>query len=393
MQKACGRLLSERWIKQSDNNLVSFLAQFDVVSNPTVAEHAIKAFLAGNPRFTPPNDDSIWQDLLPEVALILAVYCEQAAASGNQEAIDTLIPEVSAQVNRIEKYFKLSIAGTDPESSMSEEEAEMTKIGYDFVLTQLLRIAMVLDYGDEVGRRNMFASLRRMLSSSMLDEIHLTSIVDVMRKTAFDERDFARIVVEIITDMISESDPPSASQEATEADDISGAERYIMKMNAISRCLEIIRCVLEKLDGDLNSLPSLVGLLNELVLPATKIGDETLLSIQHRSLYCLALFCLLDRSLAVDHYSTFRDTFAAAASMDIRTLCLRSMFDLVCLYGATTMGRGNSPDALKPLLDALEYPSEVINSIAVQGVSKLALLGQVDDEKVNGATCNSCKYF
>jgi hypothetical protein len=216
----------------------------------------------------------------------------------------------------------------------------------------------------------------------MLDEVHIPSIVEVMRKTSFDERDFARIVVEIITDMISESDPPSASQEPMDADDLSDAERYVMKMNAISRCLEIIRCVLEKLEGDLNSLPSLVGLLNELVLPATKIGDETLLSIQFRSYCCLSLFCLLDKGLAVEYFPTFRETFGAAESLDIKTICLRTMFDLVCLYGAPSMGRGDPQNALKTLVDALQYPSEAINSVAVHGVAKLALLGQVEDEKV-----------
>lgn len=304
-------------------------------------------------------------------------------ASGRQDALDELIPSISSHVIRIEKLFKLSIAGMDPDSMLSEEEAEMSKIGYDFVLTQLLRIAMVLDYSDEVGRRNTFSSLRKMLSSSLLDEIHVANIVEVMRKTSIDERDFARIVVEIITDMISESDPPSASQEPVEADDITDAERYIMKMNAISRCLEIIRCVLEKLDGDLNSLPSLVGLLNELVLPATKIGDETLLSIQYRSYACLALFCLLDRGLAVEHYPTFRNGFDEAEGTDIKILCLKSMFDLVALYGASIMGRGNAQDALKPLTDAVQYPSEAVNSVAVQGVAKLILMGQVDDDKVS----------
>ncbi|KAI9029284.1 nuclear condensing complex subunit [Hyaloraphidium curvatum] len=382
VQKACGKLLSERWIKQSGNNLVSFLAQFDVVSNPSVAEHAIKAFLRSSPNFTPPNDESIWDDLLPEVALILAVYCEQQAAGGKQDAIDELIPEVSAHVSRIEKYFQLSVGTGDSSTAMTEDDIELSKVGYDFVLTQLLRIALLLDYSDEVGRRNMFAALRTMLGSNLLDEMHLPTVVEVMRKTAFDERDFARIVVETITDLISDSEPPSASQDAAEDGDMGDAERYILKMEAINRGLEIIRCVLEKLDGDLSSLPSLVGLLNELVIPATRIGDESILSIQYRSLHCLALFCLLDQGLAVEYMPMFRETFGSSEDSDVRTLCLRTMCDLIALHGASGMGRGVAGDALKPLLSAVEgASSEAVHTTAVHGVAKLILAGQINDER------------
>lgn len=54
--KACGKIVSEKWIRESGNNLVAFLAQFDVVSRPEVAEVAIKAFLQANPKFEPPGD-------------------------------------------------------------------------------------------------------------------------------------------------------------------------------------------------------------------------------------------------------------------------------------------------------------------------------------------------
>jgi len=86
------------------------------------------------------------------------VYCEAQIEAGKQEAVEELIPEISAHVGRVEKYFKLSVA--EDGAGMSEEEAEMSKIGYDFVLGQMLRIALLLDYSDEVGRRNTFTSLR-----------------------------------------------------------------------------------------------------------------------------------------------------------------------------------------------------------------------------------------
>lgn len=103
--------------------------------------------------------ESIWEDLLPEVALILAVYCESKSADNNSEAIDTLIPEITSHVSRIERYAKLASDPVLLEEGMTEEDAEISKVGYEFVLGCLLRIAMVLDYGDEVGRRNMFGFL------------------------------------------------------------------------------------------------------------------------------------------------------------------------------------------------------------------------------------------
>jgi condensin complex subunit 3 len=95
---------------------------------------------------------------------------------------------------------------------------EDEQVNYEFIVGQLLLISKFLDYGDEVGRRQMFALLSKyftMFSENflllrrtkinyayilgeilMLDHIpegHIESIVEVMKRVSIDERDFTRL--------------------------------------------------------------------------------------------------------------------------------------------------------------------------------------------------------
>lgn len=87
------------------------------------------------------------------------------------------------------------------------------------------------------------------------------------------------------------------------------------------------------------------------------------------------------QGLALEYMPTLREAYASSTDPETKILLLRTMFDLVALYGATNMGRGVASDALQPLIEAMQDPNETIHSTAVHGIAKLVLMGQIEDEK------------
>ena len=103
--------------------------------------------------------------------------------------------------------------GTETDQEEEMEDAQ-------FVLGELMKIAVNMDYADEIGRRKMFALVREynrkllsipdrflmllvgeMISQDVLPQ-HLTShCLDILRKLSSSERDLIRIVVEVIHEL------------------------------------------------------------------------------------------------------------------------------------------------------------------------------------------------
>lgn len=48
-----------------------------------------------------------------------------------------------------------------PEGEEEDEESEMERGDKEFIISELLRLAVNLDYADETGRRKMFALVRK----------------------------------------------------------------------------------------------------------------------------------------------------------------------------------------------------------------------------------------
>lgn len=117
--------------------------------------------------------DSYWKSLTPESAVLARVFVEYCHGSNTLETHleHASVPVVTAFAFHIQDaYNKLldglqeveqaRVASTSVDDDAVEEgEEELAK--QEVVLAELLRIALKLDYMDEIGRRKIFTVVRK----------------------------------------------------------------------------------------------------------------------------------------------------------------------------------------------------------------------------------------
>jgi condensin complex subunit 3 len=135
----------------------------------------------------------------------IAIKVRQAASATDKQdtvRLEDSLPVVTNFAFRIQDQYNTLV------STGEDQLPERT-----FVVSELLKLAVNLDYADENGRRQMFSltrashSLHRLILGDMLKEPNLPEslipgCLDVLCKIANNERDFIRVVVEdVITDL------------------------------------------------------------------------------------------------------------------------------------------------------------------------------------------------
>ncbi|KAF9431507.1 hypothetical protein BGZ76_000225 [Entomortierella beljakovae] len=400
VKKACTKMLSTKWIQQADDNLIEFLERLDVMSS-TVADDVLKAFfdyradILGNFSF----NDIFWDNLTVESALLVRVYAEYCRSKDDDIQFEKAVPEVTRHAFYIQKY-----------SNNVQNAGENARPEAEFIVTQLLMIAKLLDYADENGRRKMFNLLREMLMLDDIPDKHLDCIVETMGKISLNEKDFTRIVIEIISDIRTgideqeylrnpeESDDEDDSPDDTTldladtprkrkrsivdksprrrasvaAEDVGQNPSEVEAMLIRMRCLTITKYLLERSAEPLKENSYMYGLLNELVIPALGRNEEL---VQELGLHCLGLICVLDQNLAKSNMELFLTCiFAENASNQVRVLSLKIVFDLLLTFGMTAMSSTVSEETIiQALTKSLEADEDEIQAVAAEGVCKLML--------------------
>ena len=95
--------------------------------------------------------DIYWESLTPESAFLARCFSEYLISKDNQAAADEKMPEVS----------KLAFIVQQLINSYFEAENENLQQELEFTIEQLLIIAGLMDYGDEIGRRQIYSLLRK----------------------------------------------------------------------------------------------------------------------------------------------------------------------------------------------------------------------------------------
>jgi condensin complex subunit 3 len=155
-----------------------------------------------------------WDSLTPEKSFLARAVTDFCVKQKNEARIEALLPVVTALAFRIQTSFNALIDHVklshthgedyDPFEVNPERDAnwEAEQLDLEFIVDQLFRIAVNMDYGDEVGRRKMFVLVRDMISQRGLPEGLVPGCLDVLRKLTGtergSERDFIRLVVEVV---------------------------------------------------------------------------------------------------------------------------------------------------------------------------------------------------
>lgn len=247
------------------------------------AHHAL--MLTSNP-FT----DNFYQSLTPHSAFVARVYFSYLRQTEDSRLAD-LEPVVTALAYYIQaEWTKLVVL---LEAQERDEQAELMQ---EFIVGELVTMAVSVDYGDEIGRRKMFELIRtlyrshttrirlltftstgEMLSHFSLPPSLVPKCLDVLLRVNTSDKEFMRIVVEIVQSLRAESQLMTSDEEhvrrMNEEDDdeedlededaMARARRKADKrMNAPKepaqverrreldlRCLIVVKALLERVTG------------------------------------------------------------------------------------------------------------------------------------------------
>jgi condensin complex subunit 3 len=342
VRKATARLFRERWIENcaqprnedgepielpvgriadpSLPGLLELLERIDIVNAGVeggIALDAMKEFWAGRPDYCDhvTFDETYWQDITAESAFVARTFNDFCRDDGAADSLREKMPEVTRFAFLVQQNINILVEAV--RRMALQEDGEEDSVQQEFIVEQLLHIALTLDYSDEVGRRTMFSLMREALAIAELPEESTRLVAEVLRTacgtSAAAGREFSGVVLEAIAevhDTIMGEEPSRAEDESFHSarSEISGEstpravpkqvsegeeeEKAVREIMVNMKCLHIAQCMLQNVDCSLEQNAHLVTMLNNLVIPAVRSQEAP---IRERGLLCLGLCCLLDK--------------------------------------------------------------------------------------------------
>jgi condensin complex subunit 3 len=164
-------------------------------------------------RDNPQEIDSYWDNLSAETAFLARSFFQFCSQTENTSHLEDKMPEVTRLAFYIQKYTNAYFEDIDEDSKQEVE----------FIVEQLLQIALIMDFGDEIGRRKMFGLLRSILVLPGLPEGLTERVIEIIRKITTSERDFAQIIMEIVYDLhdILNEEPEEQDPDTTQESFVS----------------------------------------------------------------------------------------------------------------------------------------------------------------------------
>jgi condensin complex subunit 3 len=185
VRAAAGKLIGT-WVDVIGGGLVEFLQTFDLLGSE-VAENALFSVFVTRPdifdnaEFDGESDhlvslvvsywiaEAFWNELTPEKAFLIRVFVEHCINTKDDGRLESSLPVVTALAFKIQAAYNrlLEQIQADEEARFldkySDEEWEANeevRADQEFVIGEMLRLAVNLDYADEIGRRKMFGLVR-----------------------------------------------------------------------------------------------------------------------------------------------------------------------------------------------------------------------------------------
>ncbi|KAJ7863492.1 nuclear condensing complex subunit [Mycena olivaceomarginata] len=427
VKAAAGRMVGgtgEEGVEEGDNAraLLKFLELFDVVGpGEAVATDALLALLGTRKDLWEGLEfgDDYFQTLTPESAVLARAFLEWSLASEREDGADRL-PVVTAFAFHVQEAYNALLEAlealedatratrdrgeeaADDEGAEDELEEELAK--REAILSELLRMAVKLDYGDEIGRRKVYSVIRDMLAHPHLPPGLIERCLDVLKEIMPTERELIRVVVEVVVDLREgegegEGEPEEEGGDTTQSTIRSlrrakskesmgqRKERHEMTPEEAARadltemrCLALVVSMLERVHGNFEDNSMLEGVLADLIIPAVRRKE---LGIREKGLVGLGLCCLIAKSIAVKSLQLFLGQIQNAPEQ-LKFKLLQIVFDLMVMYDQQLWGRAEDGQAiltfLASTLEAEESP--MVQAVLCVGLAKLLLAGLADDPNV-----------
>lgn len=305
VRRACIEMVFGAWIQTADNNLIQLLFSLDVLRHTQVAEAALRAFYEMTPdMFASGFPPSFFDNLTPETALALRVYCQTVGPERTEE----LVPEMSELVNHMRRLYEEGILGAN---SHDETVAAAHQAETEFILGELFSVATLYDGADEVGRRVAQTFLVELMANLEVGEAAFEGSLRLLTHLCADLASFVAVVGQLMADLhelySSTLDGPAQGldeqlQQSLESLTLGvnggSALTEDVKILAQLRCLAIIATALGLPSATPASSAIIYDLLNDAVIPAV---NSAYAAVQTAGLRCLGLACLLERQLAEEY--------------------------------------------------------------------------------------------
>ncbi|KAJ7193520.1 nuclear condensing complex subunit [Mycena pura] len=400
--------------------LIAFLTLFDVVGpGEAVAVDALLSLLTTRSDLFDAVvfSEDYWQHLTPESAVLARVFLEHCLSGAREDRLESAaLPVVTAFAFHMQEAYNQLLAvlddaevaralsGEDPDAVLSDDvEEELAK--REVILGELLRMAVKLDYGDEIGRRKVYSVTRDMLAHPQLPPGLIARCLDVLKEILPTERELIRVVVEIIMDLREPEEEAEANDHDTTQGDTTqstirrerslrrtklreemSAEEAVRVDLTDIRCLEVCTSMLERVHGNFEDNSTLEGVLGDLIIPAVRRKE---LGIREKGLAALGLCCLLAKSIAIKSLQLFLSQIQNAPEQ-LKFKLLQIVFDLMVMYDQQLWSRMEDvrfecvrgQAVLSFLADTLEAEeSPVVQAVLCVGLAKLLLSGLAEDPK------------
>ncbi|KAF2685124.1 hypothetical protein K458DRAFT_365340 [Lentithecium fluviatile CBS 122367] len=455
VRKSAARLFSERWLEDCAGShdtrlaeekkpgepaplnmeaLTELLERIDITRSGVeegIAHDAMRQFWELRPDYREfvTFDHDFWYELDSSQAFVarsLNDYCNNVEDDRLREMLEDKLPEVQTFAFIVQKHLNTLMELVARFAVMEDDDPEYKEVQEDadeqeFVVEQLLHIALTLDYSDEVGRRQMYNIMRSALSRAQLPEECTELAVRVLRTCCGTrgEADFCAVILEAIAevrDTLMEDDVTERGDDAEESfhsarSDISDGERStievvprkakppkqlspeeeeekrIREVMVFAKCLHIAQCTLQNVERDLESDTSLTSILNTLIIPAVRAQEAM---IRERGVVCLGLCTILSKDLAIRNLDLFFHCFNKGHDA-LKEIVIQTLADVVITYPSLLAPLEPDPDATSedaepapnPLVEPLTkvltrgFNSEdkSVSLMACTAASKLLLLG------------------
>ncbi|PVV04726.1 hypothetical protein BB560_000759 [Smittium megazygosporum] len=366
VQKACVQLITTCWLRDADYNLAKLFEGLDVV-NSIIADDTIKAILQEFPEISEKIifSNDVWEDLQPETAFILRHTLEYFKEKRDYSSLESKIPELLTIVKLIRKCLDGRTSSKDGADFGVKDEETLADLDgrdaeIDFIVLQLIMIVKMLDFMDEIGRREMLTLSRKLLAIPDISEQLIEHTMDIVRKLSLDESDFTQITLEVISNV------QQTGEEAQLL--VNSEERKAVALLTHLKSLYIFKALLERCYEPLSEHSAIYALTQDYVSPALSQNEPVLLKC---AVDCLALCSLLDKNMAVGNANLLVAVYQQG-NPEFQIHGLKALFDLSFVYGVEEVSANLEKDGLISLfLGALESEYIEVQAFAAEGLSKL----------------------
>ena len=196
--------------------------------------------------------EEYWTNPTPERAFLARVFVDKCIAKDARLRLDETLPVTTHMMFRIQAVYNSlvehiqadtvrkasSSPGHDDEDDEDADAArEEVRLDLELTVAELLRLAVNLDYGDEMGRRKMFMLVQGMLAQEFLSEELLARPLDVLRVLSESEKDLIRVVVEVVHELrdVPEEEGEGGEVKAEETTMDADADETMAELGASPR--------------------------------------------------------------------------------------------------------------------------------------------------------------